>query len=178
MLRPMGPKGPPEAPLARAHALPGPLRGPPENCHGPLGSQKGPPGCRKPHLGEILAPNSGQVLKKNILLPMGATAYFFQNYQYYQGRVAKVGGHHGTPLGPRGGAGEGLHFLLYVPSNIDRFSRMWLWLTFRACFFFTKPDLNWVTEVHPKWGVGSGSHLGPVRVPFSTDLGSKVAIFD
>ena len=136
LLRPMGPKGPPEAPLARARALPGPLRGPPENCHGPPGSQKGPPAADPPPLGEILAPNSGQVLKKNISLPTGATASVFQNYQYYQGRVAKVGGHHGTPLGPRGGAGECLHFLLYVPCNIDRFSRMWLWLTFRACFCF------------------------------------------
>ena len=53
-----------------------------------------------------------------------------------------------APRGAQGGDGGVPHILLHVPANIDGFPGMLLWLTFRACFFFSKPDLNWAARSH------------------------------
>ena len=46
----------------------------------------------------------------------------------------------------QGGSYAYTYFLLYVPANIDGFPEMWLWLRFGACFFSSKPDLNWALQ--------------------------------
>ena len=52
----------------------------------------------------------------------------------------------GAQGGPRGGHGEIPQLLLHVPTNIGGFLEMLLWPLFRACFFCSKPDLNWAAR--------------------------------
>ena len=65
----------------------------------------------------------------------------------------------------QGGSSEEFRLLLPVPANIDGFSKMLLWLTFGACFFSSKGDLNLGLFLGTPFEVDFELVLGPKKVP-------------